>query len=550
MYEQILPEDSYDTIKHMRVFQKLQWSCTQALKDGLDYLWIDTCCINKDSSAELQEAINSMFRWYESAVVCYAYLSDFDSSDVQGNPFGDSAWFQRGWTLQELLAPKSLIFYDRFWRPYGNRVSLADEVSRITTINPKYLTGIFSTQERPLHAEIMSWACGRKTTRIEDRAYSLIGLFGLSMPMLYGEGERAFLRLQEELLRTSDDQSIFAWEGVTRAGTGLLADSPDNFPPTIYSSRNLDFRVQRRSPHAITPEGISLEVEAVPWSQDVFLALMNFQYIEFSRSRTGSTHVHTGIFLKRIDSEQRFSRIKTTSGDLLRLSTGDNGHIECLQGYKKLRCTIVREVRLGTEMDRLRCLNIDGFELHGPAWEKWLSKDVAEVYTRGDFNKTTNILSMQEGRRGVVGMLTFPGNGLYDGAVKRIALGFDWYFRPVCIVVDRDYDPHPSFKQRSAFDEAEALNLAFKNLLDRPEETWGKVDAKPSGKIKVLDSQSFDVAYEGTGCMAFKVKIIDSRIVIGGLRAHKLSRDPRLTIQFGRGDLSAPWKVWFEEENR
>lgn len=189
---------------------------------GYEYVWIDTCCIDKTSSAELSEAINSMFAWYQEAKVCYAYLFD-----VPDRPLKASRWFTRGWTLQELIAPREVIFYDGNWRNLGDRTSLGPRISQCTRIPESILSGekdldTFSTAQR------MSWAAERQTTRVEDRAYCLMGLFGVNMPLIYGEREAAFIRLQEEILRISEDHSLFAWKSSdTRAG--LLATSPAAF---------------------------------------------------------------------------------------------------------------------------------------------------------------------------------------------------------------------------------------------------------------------------------------------------------------------------------
>ncbi|KAF2166495.1 hypothetical protein M409DRAFT_36723, partial [Zasmidium cellare ATCC 36951] len=196
-------------------WKKVRLSCRQALADSIDYIWIDTCCIDKASSAELSEAINSMFRWYEKAAVCYAYMSDVlkppDGVDgASRQPFEQSRWFTRGWTLQELIAPSKVMFYDCHWNCLGEKSALADSIYKITNIPLSILR-----QNQPLNdasiAMRMSWAAKRQTTRIEDEAYCLLGIFDVNMPMLYGEGSKAFSRLQYEILQSSDDQTIFAW---------------------------------------------------------------------------------------------------------------------------------------------------------------------------------------------------------------------------------------------------------------------------------------------------------------------------------------------------
>lgn len=186
--------------------KKIRSCARQTQEDGLKHFWVDTCCINKDSSAELSEAINSMYAWYRHADVCYAYLSDVHEKQH----FGQSRWFGRGWTLQELLAPADVIFFDANWSTIGFKSSLKSRLSKITGIDSAALHDGTALSKFSV-AERMSWASTRQTTRVEDEAYCLLGLFDINMPLIYGEGRKAFLRLQEELLTRFDDASIFAY---------------------------------------------------------------------------------------------------------------------------------------------------------------------------------------------------------------------------------------------------------------------------------------------------------------------------------------------------
>ncbi|KAH7926822.1 HET-domain-containing protein [Leucogyrophana mollusca] len=227
---------------NLKGYSKIQYCCAQALEDGLEYAWIDTCCIDKSSSTELSEAINSMYRWYEEAFVCYVYLEDVRSDAdpaVEGSQFWRSKWFTRGWTLQELIAPGSVIFFAKDWVEIGSRESLIPAIARITGVDERVLLGTLRLAEVSV-AKKMAWASRRETTRVEDRAYSLMGIFRVHMPLIYGEGAHAFTRLQHEIMRTSNDQSIFAWSSSTYDGTEsdslILAPSPDCF----YFSASID----------------------------------------------------------------------------------------------------------------------------------------------------------------------------------------------------------------------------------------------------------------------------------------------------------------------
>ncbi|KAI1367533.1 heterokaryon incompatibility protein-domain-containing protein [Xylaria arbuscula] len=195
-------------------YDKIAMCCKTALKEGLCWAWVDTCCIDKTSSAELSEAINSMFKWYEYSTICYAYLSDVgvSSSDIQQPPaklyWQMSRWFTRGWTLQELIAPYEVIIYDRQWKQLGTKRRLALKLEEKTYIPKEVLLNPSCRCSYTVIAR-MSWAMGRETTRVEDEAYSLLGLFDINMPLLYGEGNKAMSRLHQEILSIIDDDTIF-----------------------------------------------------------------------------------------------------------------------------------------------------------------------------------------------------------------------------------------------------------------------------------------------------------------------------------------------------
>jgi hypothetical protein len=192
--------------KNKRGYEKIEFCAKQARSDGLHYCWVDTCCIDKTSSAELSEAINSMFRWYQNAVVCYVYLSDVSgtvptSTDVE---FHKSRWFTRGWTLQELLAPTSVQFFTRDEVRLGDKIALREQLAEITGISPKALQANnlthFGIEER------FSWAHSRQTKREEDEAYSLLGIFDVQMPLIYGEGRHGAKRRLRRVIKEAENE--------------------------------------------------------------------------------------------------------------------------------------------------------------------------------------------------------------------------------------------------------------------------------------------------------------------------------------------------------
>ncbi|KAF7542804.1 hypothetical protein G7Z17_g11258 [Cylindrodendrum hubeiense] len=326
-------------------YSKLRGSCEIATSFGLNYIWIDTCCIDKSSSAELSEAINSMFRWYAESVVCIAFLEDVGSmsgADGTNSVFRDSRWFTRGWTLQELIAPNKVVFYSDDWAPLGTRDSLKKDIQEATRIPEEVLEATSQSKSsrdvklRQLSiAERMNWAAKRETTRSEDIAYCLLGLFDIHMPLLYGEGQKnAFKRLQEEIIKSTDDESIYAWclprhlsEG--QDFWGLLADSPAAFE-IDHGLDDINSLVPKRSKYislrsgfstAMTNRGLHLELPLTPLPTDksgtIFLAFLNCEL------RRGQASINPAIILQRTswDNDAYFVRIRP---DMLALSMMNN----------------------------------------------------------------------------------------------------------------------------------------------------------------------------------------------------------------------------------
>ncbi|WXC50724.1 hypothetical protein QX201_010407 [Fusarium graminearum] len=260
-------------------YRKIVEFCAKARNEGFEYAWVDTCCIDKTSSAELSEAINSMFLWYRKSDACYVYLQDVPSKEnpvSRGSQFRQSRWFTRGWTLQELLAPHEVIFLANDWREIGTKATLSATISEVTKIDIKTLVG--HTWTHVSIAMIMSWASMRETTRLEDQAYSLLGLFDVNMPLIYGEGQKAFYRLQVEIMKLSNDDSLFAWsteplqdkgystsEGTSARGfrfLGLLAPSVCCFRDSHDIVTPKDFP-DSHSPYDMAKQNISLSAVLV-----------------------------------------------------------------------------------------------------------------------------------------------------------------------------------------------------------------------------------------------------------------------------------------------
>ncbi|KAK5998235.1 Vegetative incompatibility protein HET-E-1 [Cladobotryum mycophilum] len=270
-HDSALTEDGY---------AKIHMARGQALNDGIEYLWVDTVCIDKSSLAEVSEAINSMFWWYRDAYVCYAHLSDVgDSEDTMVDmtemmyEFSDSRWFRRGWTLQELLAPGRVVFYSKFWTKLGTKHNMANDVARITGIEETYLLGM--ELSRASVAKRMSWMSQRHTTRPEDQAYCMMGIFDINMPLLYGEGRKAFMRLQAEIMKQSVDETLFCWswdEATPSDWVNLLAPSPSNFS----HSGKYEESPGLHSSYSLTNLGINISLSLTTlWTH--YVAVLNVQ---------------------------------------------------------------------------------------------------------------------------------------------------------------------------------------------------------------------------------------------------------------------------------
>ncbi|KAI4246670.1 MAG: hypothetical protein LQ352_006334 [Teloschistes flavicans] len=246
--------------RELKGYRKIKSFCSTVFSAGLEWAWIDTCCIDKSSSAELSEAINSMYDWYYHADYCYAHLADLDPAWKEGDrkteDLRQCRWFRRGWTLQELLAPSNIHFFDSEWCYLGDKHTLLDQISSATGIDTVYIKDRTQIRKASVAAR-MSWAAHRQTTRLEDEAYCLMGLFNVNMPLLYGERHKAFKRLQYEIATSTDDESLFAWHAVLPQ-SGIFAPSPKAFAMSGDMIQTFRPRIERE-PYVITNRGLRFE---------------------------------------------------------------------------------------------------------------------------------------------------------------------------------------------------------------------------------------------------------------------------------------------------
>lgn len=319
---------------HASGLSKILWGCHMARLDNIRYFWIDTCCINRnneDDQTELSSSIMSMWKWYHEAATCYAYLSTISSTaaevakDVwafttrrvaEYKYFGDRVpieYFTRGWTLQELLAPRRVMFFNAQWAFIGTRLQLVEQVCNATNIAKQYINSNESIRLASTAARL-SWACGRETTREEDRVYSLLGLFGINIDIRYGEGyENAFLRLQKEIVENDPSEDIFAWTSDKLSTSGLLAPDIDCF----VNSGDID-RIwsQDKEPHQLTSRGMKLHIMGRLWDAALQTSIKGDQIPRISlplaagrRNRTTKQIEFATIQLTCVNSRDSLTRL-------------------------------------------------------------------------------------------------------------------------------------------------------------------------------------------------------------------------------------------------
>jgi hypothetical protein len=388
--EVVLEELRNGTGKGKSGYHKIRLCGEQAKRDGLQYFWVDTCCIDKTNSVELQEAINTMFRWYQQAEVCYVYLSDVHlevNDDLGKLILRESIWFKRGWTLQELLAPYKVMFYDSNWRPIGDKESCCPIISSITGIGVNCILNP-SEIRREMYFTRISWVEDRQTTRAEDIAYCLMGILDVHMPLLYGEGEfKAFKRLQHELVKRTSSSSLLAW-GISFnncISTGpdlwsifprsinrqdILAQSPKHFSHQLVLESVATLR-DRSKAWVHTNRGIKVELmlveksdwyivadeEGTPQRHDLAIAVLPF-------TRPGNSFECPGLLLSGNSLERTYNRISCPKGypsvmlpaRLVSQAKPSKVYLTDLPSYREVLPPAIR--------DKLILVDAIGFQVH------------------------------------------------------------------------------------------------------------------------------------------------------------------------------------------
>ena len=394
-------------------YAKLKGFCDTANSLDHAFAWADTCCINKSNNTELSEAINSMYRWYSDASTCIVYLEDVGPGQKS---MDQSEWFERAWTLQELIAPATVLFYNHEWDLVGRKDDLVQLLETITGIPEKVMSGAANPSTCSV-AQRMSWAANRKAERVEDRAYSLLGLFDVSLPMIYGEREKAFLRLQEAIIGKSDDESIFAWSldlsNHPQGYSGLFAPSPTSFA----ACGNM---IRTPGSFGFSPgnTGLSIKLKTFPYSMETYLAFLHCR-----NQKSPNANTRYAILIARLPTNGQYARVMNAQGVSLLLSGVDTN-------------SIVRELRIRQNLLEPP-LNITyGFwirTLQPPGHDQCQIRTLSRVKSI-----ESDHVSLPPGSVGTAAIVSLePTNKTTGGwsRIRWIKFGFDHEFNPLCLLI-------------------------------------------------------------------------------------------------------------------
>lgn len=428
---------------------KVRDCCMLARTRHVQWIWVDTCCIDKTSSSELSEAINSMYRWYAEAKECYVYMSDVGvpnlSTHKKLEQFASSVWFTRGWTLQELVAPKTVLFWNRKWEYLGSKEALNTCLEDITGIDSDVLSGEVKPSQYSI-SQRMSWAARRSTTRAEDRAYCLIGLFNVSMGMRYGEGEKAFRRLQEEIMKSSDDHSIFAWRSQNFVKPALA--------PAPVCFTGLEDMIQRKGSNdtiqgfTLSNAGLSIQLYLIPWAMRIYLAPLRCGFPKASSQSTTSAvrdYSQACLFLQQTSHDNQFVRVAVDGEDL---KVMDEDQVKQIRDeFKILPKMILLEQPNDISILKAEEPAFYGFQFvfkHRSAFQTGYVPSPADALCYHTWTPEEPVFEVETGGLHAAGLFRLSGynNGLY------VYFGFDYDFAPLCLISSRT--PRPGKEKKSS----------------------------------------------------------------------------------------------------
>lgn len=447
-----------------------------------------------------------MFRWYANAHICYSYLLDvtFEANDQWERDFIASSWFTRSWTLQELLAPKSMKFYDCRWNKIGLRSALSEEIAEASGIHLSALTSDKIDLTRWSIAQRMSWASTRTATRVEDIAYSLLGIFDVNMPLLYGEVQKAFRRLQEEIIRQTYDHTVFAWSSCgDECLPGLLTSSPAAFK---HDSDVVQRDFQDAKAYNLTDLGPVIELPLEVWVPSIYWAGLNCTKNAFDQlgiwllRSERQKYCYTRVSLRLMESSDGIS-LEQTGRHLPQKQTPSwrylfprraqlprcrqmTINIATTESGSRLRHYLLRNPPPPVAQFLLSTMQVPhehtssaverGSFSHPVNYSPGARSSTQVLYSThrnlstvlcgprqevGAINVETKDISPHHPSIGLICIVTTPNSGV---ALSALRLGFDRDFRPVCIIGETS---HPAV--RSPPSSLSALSALF----DHPDRT-------------------------------------------------------------------------------
>ena len=525
------------------VYAKILSFCDLARAQGYRYAWVDTCCIDKTSTVELGEAINSMYRWYQKAGICHVYLRDYqpDRDELK-----ECKWFKRGWTLQELIAPCEINFYDKEWHLVGTKTQLRSRLCDITGIDERVLAG--ASPEICSIAERMSWAAGRETARQEDRAYSLLGLFDVSLPLIYGisSTRNAFIQMQEEILKHSDDQSIFAWgEGFSDQGRGhcgLLADSPDAFADCRGIIRSASSHLNPDG-YGLTNIGLALNLVVYPWSMHTYVAILDCTYKKKSRKRRG-------VLVEKLAEQTQYARVRVEGTTTVMADLNDR---ELMLRIEQRQICV--QQKLGPRLDYRYGFWIRTFRPPGFSDEELQQVKIWSQMDKESFPKDSlehKFVEIPSGCTGTAGIVYLPLEPRQSNwyKIRWLKVAFDDNFKPMCILGNKlsltgsimADDLQFNYKQLA---DTAALTLNSRTYSDRFHSRWiGGSTTLTLGEFTDNGAQRTFKNY-GTCILqskdphGFNTNLYGLNISVS-MRPEKCSPPPI----YPEGDTGHNWRIW------
>ncbi|KIW13129.1 hypothetical protein PV08_08316 [Exophiala spinifera] len=530
---------SLGTRSRKQGYLKIRACCAEAARNGVRYAWIDTCCIDKTSSAELNGTAMQpgAMRIYPMSGLSMILRAVFGSLGVGlYKSFWSTLLNPNQYTYRltmAIQAPHAVEFYNRRWEFIGSKHLLSSRLSGITGVPRDVLWGDRPPSGCPI-AQRMSWASKRVTTRPEDQAYSLMGLFDVNMPLLYGEGKKAFRRLQEEILKISQDHSIFIWKCTGNDGPlDMLAGSPADFADRRYVSP----RYSGSEQYLMTNAGLSITLPMLPWNMNTYLAILGCNHQRGVRARADG--YCSAIFLQRTKNPRLLIRVALSGQEICTVKRRAVSQIIRMQQvlilsprvpafpdsdfvYGQPAYGFVFLSSMSSHLIDIGPKGLPGVEIG--------SRNPPEPYQTSLQDKPAWKVKLLPGQHGTVAWFDFAKTEKPPGKIRLVKFGFDFEFNPVCMIWTHDHLSRNSWVDQ----QGRALESS---TLDSNE--WIEKDVASHG----IDVSSGYTEVGGELRPYYALRGDNSSGISVGIQALELTID----IATGRGDRDPEWFVTMED---